>query len=271
MNQGTEKLTKIYLDEVFLESRDGRPLRILAEHLGPQARFEKLGITDTVVFMGSARIVSREAAAARLAEARAGQGDLKSAEAAFEMSRYYEAARQLAFKVTEWSKTLDHPRRRFVVCTGGGPGIMEAANRGASEARGLNVGLNIALPNEQSGNPYITRNLSIHFNYFFMRKFWFIYLAKALVMFPGGFGTMDELFEALTLVQTGRLQKPLPIVLFGGAFWDRVMDLAGMAEAGTIDLRDLDLLYRTDDVDDAFEFLTGELIRHALDRPGGGL
>ncbi len=271
MTQASDKLTKIYLDEAFLESRDGRPLRILAEHLGPQARFEKLGITDTVVFMGSARVLPRDVAEARHDAARAGGDDLTAAETALEMSRYYEAARELARRVTEWSKTLDHPRRRFVVCTGGGPGIMEAANRGASEARGLNVGLNITLPNEQSGNPYITRNLSLQFNYFFMRKFWFVYLAKALVMFPGGFGTMDELFEALTLVQTGRLRKPLPIVLFGGAFWDRVMDLGQMAEAGTIDVADLDLLYRTDDVGEAFDFLTHQLVRHALDRPGGGL
>ncbi|GAB6051534.1 LOG family protein [Magnetospira thiophila] len=273
MSRQDDRPELYYLDDEFLESRDARPLRILSEHLGPQSRFEKYHITDTIVFMGSARTLPRETAETQLAAARANGSPeaLERAEMDLRMSRYYEEARQLAFRITNWSKTLDRPRRRFVVCTGGGPGIMEAANRGASEAKGLNVGLNIKLPHEQGGNPYTTHHLSLQFNYFFMRKFWFMYLAKALVIFPGGFGTLDELFETLTLVQTEKLNKPLPIVLYGTAFWDEVVDLEAMARYGTIDLKDLKLMHRSDTVDDAFEYLVKQLTRHAVADPGGGL
>ncbi|CCQ74866.1 LOG family protein [Magnetospira sp. QH-2] len=262
-----------YLDDSFLESRDGRPLRILAEHLGPQTRFEKHHITDTIVFMGSARTLPRVKAEKRLQKAldKDKKDKIKQAEIDLEMSRYYEDARELAYRMTEWSKKLDHSHKRFVVCTGGGPGIMEAANRGASEAKGLNVGLNIKLPHEQGGNPYTTHHLSFQFNYFFMRKFWFMYLAKALVIFPGGFGTLDELFETLTLVQTQKLTKPLPIVLYGSEFWNQVMNLEAMARWGTIDPADLKLMQRCDSVDDAFDYLVDQLNQHALGTPGGGL
>ncbi len=175
------------------------------------------------------------------------------------MSRYYEDARELAYKMTNWSKKLKQGRRRFIVATGGGPGIMEAANRGAAEAKGLSVGLNISLPFEQSGNPYISRELEMEFHYFFMRKYWFVYLAKALIAFPGGFGTFDELFETLTLIQTKKTSKQMPVLLFGNEFWDRMIDLQALADFGTISQSDLDLCYKTDSVDDAFDYLTKQL------------
>lgn len=194
---------------------------------------------------------------------------IKDAEKALVLSRYYEDARELARRLTEWSKALEADGRRFVVCTGGGPGIMEAANRGASEAKGLNVGLNISLPHEQDPNPYITRHLSFDFHYFFMRKFWFVYLAKAVIIFPGGLGTLDEFFEVLTLDQTGKLSKPIKTVLFGTDYWDKVIDLDAMMEFGTVGPRDLDELVRTNSVDEAFDIITRELTENALDHPGG--
>ena len=258
-----------YQDERFMNSADARPLRILAEYLEPMERFEDLRVSDTIVVMGSARILSREAAEERLATARRENGDLGRAETALNLSRYYEEARVLARRLTEWSKGLEHSRRRFVVCTGGGPGIMEAANRGASEARGINVGLNIALPLEQHENPYITRELAFQFHYFFMRKFWFVYLAKAIVVFPGGFGTLDELFEILTLDQTQKLKKQIPVVLYGSEYWNRIIDFHALVEFGTIDEKDLALFHTVDSVDDAFALITRELAEKSLQHPGG--
>ncbi|MFN2644015.1 MAG: LOG family protein, partial [Burkholderiales bacterium] len=195
--------TKAYHNTGFLNSKDARELRMLAEYLEPKSRFDYHKVTDTVVFMGSARIRSREDAEELVRHAEAGHGDVEIARMQLQMSAYYEAARALAARLTRWSKELSgHDERRFVVCTGGGPGIMEAANRGASEAQGMNVGLTISIPQPEFDNPYVTRELSFHFHYFFMRKFWFAYLAKAVIVFPGGYGTMDELFELLTLVQT---------------------------------------------------------------------
>jgi len=196
-------------------------------------------------------------------------GDVAGAERDLAMSRYYEDARSLAGKLTEWSKGLEGSSRRFLVCTGGGPGIMEAANRGASEAGGINIGFNISLPLEQHDNPYITRELNFEFHYFFMRKFWFIYLAKALVAFPGGFGTLDELFESLTLIQTRKLNKPLPIVLFGTEFWDDVLNLEALVKYGTISAGDLDLFLKTDSLDEAFRYIVDHLTEGALEKPGG--
>jgi uncharacterized protein (TIGR00730 family) len=187
------------------------------------------------------------------------------------MSQYYEATRELAYRLTEWSKSLEGRERRFVICSGGGPGIMEAANRGASEAKGVNIGLNISLPFEQVGNAYITRRLSFEFHYFFMRKYWFAYLAKAIIAMPGGFGTLDEFMEVVTLVQTLKIKKPLPIVLFGKKFWDEVLRFDPLVKYGTISPEDLNLFLRTDSVDEAFEFVTGELTRRVLtngDRSG---
>jgi hypothetical protein len=271
MNDDLAKTEKAYENAAFMTSRAARPLRLLAEYLQPEARFESFGISDTIVFFGSARIRSRDETTAALQRLRADPagGDLAAAEQAVTMSRYYEDCRELARRLTEWSKGLEEKRRRFVVCTGGGPGIMEAANRGASEAKGLNIGLTISLPNEQKGNGYITRHLCFEFHYFFMRKFWFVYLAKALVAFPGGFGTLDEFFEVMTLVQTGKLRKRMPIVLFGTEFWDGVMNLSALVRFGTISAADLRLFHRTDSVDDAFSFITRELTETALASPGG--
>jgi hypothetical protein len=177
---------KAYRNQAFLNSKDARALRILSEYLEPRSRFERYHVDDTVVFMGSARLKPREEAEAALRKAEEGSGDIGKARTALAMSRYYEAARELAFRLTQWSKGLDPNERRFVVCTGGGPGVMEAANRGAAEARGMNVGLTISIPVEEFDNPYVTRELAFHFHYFFMRKFWFAYLAKAVIVFPGG-------------------------------------------------------------------------------------
>ena len=259
---------KAYRNEKFLNGKDGRTLRILAEYLEPKARFERLKVDDTVVFMGSARLLSREQAEAAVAKAEAGEGDLERAKMALHMSTYYEAARSLAFRLTQWSKELDHEERRFVVCTGGGPGIMEAANRGAAEARGMNVGLTISIPRTEFDNPYVTRELAFHFHYFFMRKFWFAYLAKAVLVFPGGYGTLDELFELLTLVQTGKLRKPMPIVLFGTEYWKDVINFDKLAAAGMIERRDIDLMFRTDSVDEAYDWIVLRLAEHALGQPG---
>ncbi len=257
-----------YQNQRFLASRDARALRILSEYLEPVSRFAHYQVDDTIVFMGSSRIVSREQAEAEMKAAEQGNGDLEKARLRLELSAYYEAARELARRLTEWSKKLDHEERRFVVCTGGGPGIMEAANRGASEAKGINVGLTISIPVEQFYNPYITRELAFHFHYFFMRKFWFAYLAKAVVMFPGGFGTLDELFELLTLQQTRKMRKPLPIVLFGSKYWDDVVNFDALVKYGSIDAEDLKLLHRTDSIDEAYEFIVSELAEYALGAPG---
>src|SRR4051812_40829210 len=239
---------KSYHNTGFLNSKDARVLRMLSEYLEPKSRFDRHRVEDTVVFMGSARIRSREDAEALMREAEAGNGDLETARMALQMSNYYEAARELAARLTRWSKELGEKDRRFVVCTGGGPGIMEAANRGASEAHGLNVGLTISIPVEEFDNRYVTRELSFHFHYFFMRKFWFAYLAKAVIVFPGGYGTMDELFELLTLVQTRKMRKPMPIVLFGTQYWNKIVDFKALAKHGMISLTDTDLMFHTDSV-----------------------
>ena len=263
--------TKAYKNHNFLASRVARELRILSEYIEPEARFEEFQVRDTVVFFGSARIQPREDAEKHLDAVKKHGGDVEAAERDLKMSDYYESARQLAFRLTEWSKNLEGEDSRFIVCSGGGPGIMEAANRGASEAAGINAGLNISLPHEQIDNPYITRELNCEFHYFFMRKFWFIYLAKAIIIYPGGFGTMDEFFEVMTLMQTGKLSKPIPIVLFGKEFWSDTLNLDALVEHGTIDAKDLDLFFQTDSLDDAFDFITRELVEKSLGTPGGEL
>jgi hypothetical protein len=258
--------TKAYENTDFLSSKDGRALRILSEYLEPKSRFDRNKVDDTIVFMGSARIKSREDAEEMVRKAKGGK-DKERALVALKMSAYYEAARGLAARLTTWSKALDQKERRFVVCTGGGPGIMEAANRGAAEAKGLNVGLTISLPREEFDNPYVTRELSFHFHYFFMRKFWFAYLAKALVVFPGGFGTCDELFEILTLAQTDKLSKKIQCVLYGREYWNEVLDLKPMARWGAIAEKDLELLEFADTPGDAFEMLQAHLIENHLEPP----
>ncbi|MBL6929097.1 MAG: LOG family protein [Rhodospirillales bacterium] len=271
MTEKTSSLVKAYRNDEFLSGRDGRPIRILAEYLEPAARFEDQNVSDTIVFFGSARLLAQDEAQAALDKAKKEGGDVESAEQWLDMSRYYESSRELAERLTHWSKELEDHRRRFLICTGGGPGIMEAANRGASEAKGLNMGLNISLPFEQHENPYITHQLLFEFHYFFMRKFWFVYLAKAVVAFPGGFGTFDELFEILTLAQTNKLNKRIPIVLFGKEFWDEVVDFEALVRHKVIDRADLDLFFKTDSVDEAFDYITSELHEHAVERPGWGL
>ena len=262
-----------YLSREFLESDAGRPLRILSEYLEPLRRFEQERIQDTVVFFGSARTPSRaraEAALAALRQKSGGEGAgrdealLQQARRAVDWSRYYEEARALAGRLTAWSRGLESPFHRFVVCSGGGPGIMEAANRGAREAGGKTIGLNIRLPFEQGPNPYISPGLHFEFHYFFMRKFWFAYLAKALVVFPGGFGTLDEMFEILTLVQTEKLSRRIGVILYGKEYWDRVLRLDPMVEAGTVSPEDLDLFTRADSPDEAFKCLTDHLTEHVL-------
>jgi uncharacterized protein (TIGR00730 family) len=268
MTKPRRRTEKAYDNKDFLGSQDGRVLRILSEYLEPRNRFARNHLDDTVVFMGSARIQSRAKAQASLRNARKGNGDVATATMALEMSHYYEAARKLAFRLTLWSKQLDSSERRFVVCTGGGPGIMEAANRGAADARGLSVGLGISLPAEEAGNHYITRELDFHFHYFFMRKFWFAYLAKAVIVFPGGFGTLDELFELLTLVQTRKMRKPMPIIVFGTEYWRKVMDFDALVHHGMINARDLALMHHTDSVDDAYDWIVAQLTRRSLKQHG---
>jgi len=267
-DQRRSRPTEAYRDEAFLNSRAARSLRILSEYIEPQNRFEHFQIEDTIVFMGSARLLSREQAEQALQVAQQRGDDVSQAEKGLEMSAYYEAARELAYQLTTWSKQLPAEAQRFVVCTGGGPGIMEAANRGASEAQGLNVGLTISIPIEEFDNRYVTRELSFHFHYFFMRKFWFAYLAKAVVVFPGGFGTLDELFELLTLRQTQKMRKHLPIVLYGSAYWQEVINFDALVQHGMINPDDVQIFHVTDSVDDAFTYLTDYLKTYALTERG---
>ncbi len=261
---------RAYENPDFLHSADARALRILSEYLEPNSRFKHYHIEDTIIFFGSARIDSPERAEAELKKAESGAGDVATAQAILGLAQYYEATRELSRRLTEWSKALEGTDRRFVVCSGGGPGIMEAANEGASQAKGINVGLTISLPREHD-NPHISRELLFEFHYFFMRKFWFAYLAKAVVVMPGGFGTMDELFELLTLIQTEKIRKHLPIVLFGTEYWDEVVNFDALARHRVIDPEDLDLLFRTDSVDGAFDFITEQLQTYSLGSPGATL
>ena len=273
-----------YENAGFLDSPDGRPLRIMAEYTEPMARFRRERIQDTVVFFGSARFRALDVANHELElldntgstrpapenEQPAKNGETTElqrdrAEAAVEMAAYYEDARSLARMVTEWAKTLPGRRHRFVVTSGGGPGIMEAANRGAWEAGGKTIGLNIKLPFEQLPNPYITPALNFNFHYFFMRKYWFAYLAKALVVFPGGFGTLDEMFELLTLDQTQKLAKKITIVIYGSSYWKRVINMELLAEKGAISPKDLDLFQFADTPDEAFRILKDGLTKYHLE------
>src|SRR5437868_2069519 len=259
-----------YENEPFLNSPDGRILRILAEYSEPLSRFRREQIQDTVVFFGSARFRSRSDAQKTLTELEKGLGheraaiEHKRALTSVDMARYYEEARRLAFLLTQWSREIPARRHRFVVTTGGGPGIMEAANLGAREAGGKTIGLNINLPFEQYPNPYITPSLNFEFHYFFMRKFWFAYLAKALVIFPGGFGTLDELFEILTLAQTQKLAKKILVVIYGSEYWERVLNIDALVDWGTVSPGDRELFQMCDNPDDAFDYLKNGLTRYHL-------
>jgi uncharacterized protein (TIGR00730 family) len=263
-----------YENPLFLNSPDGRVLRIMSEYVEPLARFRREQIQDTVVFFGSARFPSLEDATETMEQANsAGAEDLPRLRAGVSSARYYEDARRMAFLLSEWAATIPARRRRFVVTTGGGPGIMEAANRGAREAGSKTIGLNIRLPFEQDPNPYITPALNFEFHYFFMRKFWFAYLAKALVIFPGGFGTLDELFEILTLAQTQKLAKKILVVIYGREYWERLINFQTMIDAGAISPADLDLFKIVDTPEEGFEYLRAGLTEHHLEherpRPAG--
>ncbi|MEQ1869664.1 MAG: TIGR00730 family Rossman fold protein [Vicinamibacterales bacterium] len=260
----------------FLESSEGRPIRLLAEYLEPLRRLREQKIQDTVVFFGSARVNSLERArrALQTLSSRGVEGaaehyeeELKRSRKAVEWARYYEEARELAHMLTTWSLSLGSENHRFVVTSGGGPGIMEAANRGASEAGGKTVGLNIRLPYEQDANRYISEDLQFEFHYFFMRKFWFAYLAAAIVVFPGGFGTCDEIFEILTLAQTDKLSKRTDVILYGREYWTQVLNLEPMVEWGAIAEKDLSLLHYADTPDEAFQYLREHLVVNHLQPP----
>ena len=272
----------------FLNSPDGRLIRIVSEYMEPLARFRREKIQDTVVFFGSARFRGRAetdhvlellentgsrepapsheqpAKAAEIAAGKATELQLKRAAAAVEMARYYEDARRLAHLLTDWAKQIPSRRSRFVVTSGGGPGIMEAANRGAHEAGGKTIGMNIRLPFEQAPNPYITPSLNFEFHYFFMRKLWFASLAKALVVFPGGFGTLDEMFEVLTLAQTRKLDNKMTVVIYGSEYWKKVFNLDVLVDSGTISPKDIELFQFASTPEQAFEMLRKGLTENYL-------
>lgn len=261
------KPEKSYKNLEFLNSTGARSIRILCEYEEPKQRLEQQEVADTVVFFGSARSVDRETAQANLDSARAAceqapddaqaRAALKRAEAGIALSSYYEQARELAAEVTRWGQATG---REYVVTSGGGPGMMEAANRGASEVEGgRSMGLGISLPFETGVNDWVTEELAFEFHYFFTRKYWFLYPCKAMVIFPGGFGTMDELFESLTLIQTGKVTRRLPVLLYGADFWDDVLDLEALAKWGTISEADLDLIHVSDSVEDAMAYLKASL------------
>ncbi|HTZ46078.1 MAG TPA: TIGR00730 family Rossman fold protein [Verrucomicrobiae bacterium] len=265
-------------NQSFMQSTPARPIRILAEYIHPLAQLKKEGIGDTIVMFGSARIDSHETAAGRytrLKEMNTSRMNknkfkqhhlaLRRAKSSLEMSRYYEEARQLSHKLTSWALSLGARPRRFVVCSGGGPGIMEAANRGAYEAGGKSIGLSIELPHEQFANPYISHELSFNFHYFFMRKLWFAQIAKALIVFPGGFGTMDELWEMMTLSQTGKMPKHTLILIYGRKYWNDVLNLKAMVRWGTINQDEFDQLQFADNVEEAFEQIRSGLEKYHME------
>jgi hypothetical protein len=265
------KPKKAYENLEFLHSRDARVIRILAEYLEPQRRLRRQRVRDTIVFFGSARAMPLEEAEKRYRPVLEQHGEdsnspeARIARAQLRLAEYYEEARELARRLTEWSLSLKDGHR-FIICSGGGPGIMEAANRGALEAGGRTIGFNISLPHEQFPNEYITPELNFEFHYFFMRKFWFLYLAKALIIFPGGFGTMDELFEVLTLVQTRKLEKEISVLIYGHDYWSEIINFQKFVEWGTISEEDLNLIHFASTVDEAFHKLTEDLKRKFLDQ-----
>ncbi len=271
-------LLPAYNNPAFLQSPAARTLRVMAEMIEPADRFRKYRVWNTVVFFGSARTVPGREARARLREAKVALAGVKRVSPALRqqlvqaqrdvvMSRYYDDAVKLAEKLTHWFLELEEQNTNFMICTGGGPGIMEAANRGAKKAKGKSVGLNIALPFEQAPNQFQSRELALEFHYFFIRKFWFFYLAKGLVVFPGGFGTLDEFFELLTIIQTEKSKKYMPVVLYGSEYWNRVINVDEMVRWGTISPQDTRLYRTIDSVDEAFEYLKSELTAHYVNAP----
>jgi uncharacterized protein (TIGR00730 family) len=273
----TSPVLKAYEDPAFLNSPEARSIRVLCEMTEPARRLDTHGVENTLVFFGSARLRPLDVAQKELAavEAEIRQRPALTREQKVRLDRarktvltapYYEKARELAHELTQWSQSIPDPAKRFPICTGGGPGIMEAANRGAQEAGGPSLGLGISLPHEQSMNPYCTPDLTFEFHYFFVRKYWFFYLAKALIVFPGGFGTMDELFEILTLIQTRKTKKYVPVVLFGSEFWKPLINWDHFLDWGVVDEEDLALFRICDSVREAKDYLIGELTKYHLDR-----
>lgn len=276
--KNVKRKPKAYEDIKFLKGKDGRDIRILSEYAEPNSRFKKEMIEDTIVFFGSARIKSRKEAKkifqkveAKIQNSKIRNvklvGELAKAKIGYEMSKYYEGSYQLAKLLTKWSMKLNS-HKRFVVCSGGGPGIMEAANKGAIEAGGKSIGLNISLPHEQLPNPYISDELNFEFHYFFMRKFWFVSLASAMVIFPGGFGTMDEMVEVLTLLQSKKIQKKVTVVLYGEEYWKKIINFPEMIRLGVISESDMKLFKYCNSPEETFEYLKTELTKNHLNRGG---
>ncbi|MBM4161987.1 MAG: TIGR00730 family Rossman fold protein [Ignavibacteria bacterium] len=272
MSRQHSKPQKAYKNLEFLNSPDARVIRLISEFLEPARRFRQQSVRDTIVFFGSARTRPRREVLSKLkrlqrraqgvkSASKAVQRAIEAAQVDLEVSRYYEDAVKLARLLTEWSKKL-YQQNRFVICSGGGPGIMEAANRGAKLAGGRSIGLNISLPFEQSANKFVTNGLDFEFHYFFMRKFWFVYLAKALVMFPGGFGTMDEIFEVLTLLQTGKIKKKMTVLLYGKAYWEEVLNFQKLVDLHMISPDELKLFTFADSPEEAYRYLIKELKRN---------
>jgi uncharacterized protein (TIGR00730 family) len=265
-----KKPVKAYQDDNFLNSSDGRSIRMLTEYLQPKSKFKKFKVMDTIVFFGSARLKSKRDALKEFYKVKNSNPKktenfakkLREAQLHVDMSKYYEDAVELSKRLTEWSLNLETNANRFIVCTGGGPGIMEAANRGAKQAGGYSVGLNISIPFEQYVNKYVTPDLSFEFHYFFMRKFWFAYLSKALIIFPGGFGTMDELFEILTLVQTEKIKKKLAVIIYDRKYWEKIFNFDALVDMGMISKSDLNLLTMCDTLDEAYDKIIKHLKKH---------
>lgn len=265
-----KKPVKAYQDDNFLNSSDGRSIRMLTEYLQPKSKFKKFKVMDTIVFFGSARLKSKRDALKEFNKVKNSNPKktenfakkLREAQLHVDMSKYYEDAVELSKRLTEWSLNLETNANRFIVCTGGGPGIMEAANRGAKKAGGYSVGLNISIPFEQYVNKYVTPDLSFEFHYFFMRKFWFAYLSKALIIFPGGFGTMDELFEILTLVQTEKIKKKLAVIIYDRKYWEKIFNFDALVDMGMISRSDLNLLTMCDTLDEAYDKIIKHLKKH---------
>ncbi len=266
------KPSKAYENIEFLNSGNARTLRLLSEYLEPASRFQNYNIKDTIVFFGSARLMSRKDALKEYNKIKSTDPktipnfaeQLRKAQNHMEMSKYYEAAVDLSKRLTKWSLSLGFEENRFTICTGGGPGIMEAANKGAKLAGGYSIGLNISIPFEQFVNKYVTPQLQFEFHYFFMRKFWFAYLSKALVVFPGGFGTMDELFEMLTLIQTGKIKKHLLIIAFDDKYWKKILNFDALVEYGMINKEDLNLFQFCSSVDRAYEIITSHFEKYYI-------